>query len=482
MGKTSKDKRDIYYRLAKEEGWRARSAFKLMQIDEEFNIFEGVCRVVDLCAAPGSWSQVLSKKVYFAKDEDKRKDIRIVAVDLQPMSPLPGVIQLQGDITEVSTAEKIISYFEGLKADLVVCDGAPDVTGLHALDEYMQSQLVLAALNIATFVLKETGTFVAKVFRARDITLLYAQLKIFFKEVYCVKPRSSRQSSCEAFVVCKEFGLPEGYTPTMKNPMLCPDYDEEINSLSGPNRLLVPFLACGDLSGWDSDRTYELELPSFSGEAERERYEYRPVVQPPTEPAYKKACILKKTGKLAKPEVEDLFMKFDVSDRKAEPDEKKSDSAGNLGIGDETKLFSPAAFDNYAHANSSVALFDMAMPGTLPVLNKTAVLKGITTGLLLNCTIPERCQFVRKHYFYADMPAGYQITQQNNPIAHSGFFEFYVHSSDELFVPYKKRVDIVRIQLEHDSGRSIHDLSNNRSLVDLNRAEFSKIILQELDY
>ncbi|EFO23015.2 hypothetical protein LOAG_05470 [Loa loa] len=335
MGKTSKDKRDIYYRLAKEEGWRARSAFKLMQIDDEFNIFENVHRVVDLCAAPGSWSQVLSKKVYFAEDEGRRKDIRIVAVDLQPMSPLPGVIQLQGDITETSTAEKIISYFEGLKADLVVCDGAPDVTGLHALDEYMQSQLVLAALNIATFVLKETGTFVAKVFRARDITLLYAQLKIFFKEVYCAKPRSSRQSSCEAFVVCKEFNLPKGYTPTMKNPMLCPDYDAEVNSLLGSNRLLVPFLACGDLSGWDSDRTYELELPNFSGEAERRRYEYKPVVQPPTEPAYKKACALKKSGKLARPEMDDPFLKCDVPTRKKAVDKRESDSTGDLGIGDE---------------------------------------------------------------------------------------------------------------------------------------------------
>ncbi|MCP9259604.1 putative tRNA (cytidine(32)/guanosine(34)-2'-O)-methyltransferase [Dirofilaria immitis] len=273
MGKTSKDKRDIYYRLAKEEGWRARSAFK----DDYFpGSFLDVHRVVDLCAAPGSWSQ-----------------IHIVAVDLQPMSPLPGVIQLQGDITEVSTAEKIISYFEGLTADLVVCDGAPDVTGLHALDEYMQSQLVLAALNIATFVLKETGTFVAKVFRARDITLLYAQLKIFFKE------------------------LAKGYIPTMKNPMLCPDYDAEVNSLLGSNRLLVPFLACGDLSGWDSDRTYGLELPSFPGEAERERYKYRPAVQPPTEPAYKKACALKKSGKLARPEMVDQFLKYDASIQEA---------------------------------------------------------------------------------------------------------------------------------------------------------------------
>uniref|UniRef100_A0A914D8W9 Ribosomal RNA methyltransferase FtsJ domain-containing protein n=2 Tax=Acrobeloides nanus TaxID=290746 RepID=A0A914D8W9_9BILA len=101
MGKTSKDKRDIYYRMAKEGKWRARSAFKLLQIDDEFNIFEGVTKVVDLCAAPGSWSQVVAKKLILEqKDEEIRKKTKIVAVDLQPMSPLEGVIQLQGDITE----------------------------------------------------------------------------------------------------------------------------------------------------------------------------------------------------------------------------------------------------------------------------------------------------------------------------------------------------------------------------------------------
>ncbi|VDO11493.1 unnamed protein product [Brugia timori] len=99
-----------------------------------------------------------------------------------------------------------------------------------------------------------------------------------------------------------------------------------------------------------------------------------------------------------------------------------------------TKLFSGATFDDDARTNTSVALFDIAIPGTLPVLNKAAVMKGITAGLLLNCTIPERCQFVRKHYFYADMPAGYQITQQNHPIAYSGFFEYYVHCNDEASV------------------------------------------------
>ena len=102
MGRSSKDKRDIYYRLAKEEGWRARSAFKLLQLNDDFNLFDGVNRVVDLCAAPGSWSQVLSRELIQERPENKDK-VKIVAVDLQAMAPLPGVIQIQGDITKVRT-------------------------------------------------------------------------------------------------------------------------------------------------------------------------------------------------------------------------------------------------------------------------------------------------------------------------------------------------------------------------------------------
>ncbi|MEE6516343.1 hypothetical protein FKM82_025723 [Ascaphus truei] len=99
MGRSSKDKRDIYYRLAKEEGWRARSAFKLLQLDEEYQLFQGVQRAVDLCAAPGSWSQVLSRKL--RRSDAQSSEVKIVAVDLQAMAPLPGVIQIQGDITKV---------------------------------------------------------------------------------------------------------------------------------------------------------------------------------------------------------------------------------------------------------------------------------------------------------------------------------------------------------------------------------------------
>ena len=139
MGKTSKDKRDIYYRLAKEEGFRARSAYKLLQLNEQFDIFKGdivrrdsslsksslgVRRAVDLCAAPGSWSQVLARDLDRTSGEPK-----IVAVDLQAISPISGVVQIQGDITKLSTAEQIISHFQGELADLVICDGAPDGSG-----------------------------------------------------------------------------------------------------------------------------------------------------------------------------------------------------------------------------------------------------------------------------------------------------------------------------------------------------------------
>ncbi|KAH7731568.1 cell division protein [Aphelenchoides avenae] len=289
MGKTSKDKRDIYYRLAKEEGWRARSAFKLLQIDEQFGIFEDVTKVVDLCAAPGSWSQVLSKKLYQERKQsgDDASTPKIVAVDLQPMAPLPGVIQLQGDITERKTAEEIISHFSGEKADLVVCDGAPDVTGLHAFDEYLQSQLVFAAFNIASYVLKEGGTFVSKIFRAKNVTLLYASLREFFDEVHCAKPRSSRQSSCEAFIVCRKYNPPEGYVPTFEKAIPGITGSDDAKQLLGVNNVLVPFIACGDLSGFDSDRTYPLDLSEISPAFEGLKYEYREVVQPPTEPAYK---------------------------------------------------------------------------------------------------------------------------------------------------------------------------------------------------
>jgi tRNA (cytidine32/guanosine34-2'-O)-methyltransferase len=204
---------------------------------------------------------VLSRKLYASpadasavplghqQGDDAVEAVRVVSVDLQEMAPIPGVQLIQGDITSKRTAEQIISYFQGQKAQVVVCDGAPDVTGVHDIDEFVQAELLAAALNITTHVLAEGGAFVAKIFRCQQYELLASQLSVFFESVTCSKPKSSRAQSNEAFVVCQGFRLPEGYTPVMTSYLL-PNYGLQAGEAHDP--LLVPFLACGDLSGYDA--------------------------------------------------------------------------------------------------------------------------------------------------------------------------------------------------------------------------------------
>lgn len=260
MGKSSKDKRDIYYRLAKEHGYRARSAYKLLHLHQQLNLLHpSVRRVVDLCAAPGSWSQVLSQHL--------ATGAKIVAVDLQLMAPLPNVIQIQGDITSVITENRVLQHFDGELVQLVVCDGAPDVTGLHDLDEYAQAQLLLAALSLARKILQPGGTFVAKIFRGRDAdTMVLPELTKCFEEVIVAKPASSRNSSIEAFAVGRGF------------------LGESVAASDGGKR--VTFMACGDLSVYDSDVSYALD----------EAYIQRDPVQPPTCPPYKTVVEMKRSN------------------------------------------------------------------------------------------------------------------------------------------------------------------------------------------
>jgi len=368
MGKSSKDKRDAYYRLAKEQNWRARSAFKLIQLDEQFDLFSyqeptKCTRVVDLCAAPGSWSQVLSRvlikgesfgrrawmekmeklvadvKASSAESEDSittlpqdmdeldltedetpklqpRPNVKIVAIDLQPMASLEGIIQLQADITHPSTVGRMLAALNPEKSeeefqlvDLVISDGAPDVTGLHDLDIHIQSQLLYSALTLAIRVLRPGGKFVAKIFRGKDVDLIYAQLKLLFKQVHIAKPRSSRASSIEAFVVCEDYTPIPGWNPALGRPVDVPAQrpamtDEEIEQLPEQTRIVredgtvelsfpqreartlrqdkrwvAPFLACGDLDSWDADATYTLPEGHVSLDP----------VQPPTAPPYKEA-------------------------------------------------------------------------------------------------------------------------------------------------------------------------------------------------
>ncbi|CDK27382.1 unnamed protein product [Kuraishia capsulata CBS 1993] len=296
MGKSSKDKRDLYYRKAKEEGYRARSAFKLLQLNEQFQLFKDVKRVVDLCAAPGSWSQVLSREI-FSRDEP---DAKIVAVDLQPMASIPNVTTLQADITHPKTLAKILEIFGGEPADFVCSDGAPDVTGLHDLDEYIQAQLILCALQLTTCILKPGGNFVAKIFRGRDIDLLYSQLGYLFDKVICAKPRASRGTSLESFIVCLGYRPRPGWTPTLREDGSTEEFFEGSGigraslrddlELEEEERVIAPFIACGDLSAYDSDATYTLEEGFSSTSLDP--------VQMPTAPPYKKALEMKRKGLL----------------------------------------------------------------------------------------------------------------------------------------------------------------------------------------
>lgn len=158
------------------------------------------------------------------------------------------------------------------------------------MDEYVQSQLILAALAIVTATLRPGGTFIAKIFRGKDISLLYSQLSAFFTEVAVAKPKSSRNSSVEAFVVCQNYAPPASFVPSALREVLQrvdAGYPEKQNSEA--MRKLVPFVACGDVGGWDADGTYA--LPS-------EGYEILPPVQPPTAPFYQSALERIRAGKM----------------------------------------------------------------------------------------------------------------------------------------------------------------------------------------
>ena len=234
-----------------------------------------------------------------------RENVKIVAIDLQPMAHLDGIVQLKADITHPSTVPLLLKALdpdfnednETHRVDLVISDGAPDVTGLHDLDIYVQSQLLHSALALAMKVLRPGGKFVAKIFRGKNVDLIYAQLKLVFERVHVAKPRSSRASSIEAFIVCENYKPVPGWTPEIGDTMKAPEpksisnkqtrrvredgvveihFDDEEGD---PKRWIAPFLACGDLSAWDSDATYKLPPGHVS----------LPPVQPPTAPPYKEA-------------------------------------------------------------------------------------------------------------------------------------------------------------------------------------------------
>lgn len=217
----------------------------------------GVQRAVDLCAAPGSWSQVLSQKLYSEQEllnwkqnhDADNESLKIVSVDLQEIAPIPGVKLIQGDITSEKTVTEIACHFRGKKAQIVVCDGAPDVTGMHDVDEFLQAELLHAAFHVAAHVLEDGGTFVAKIFDCKQYELLASQFALFFADVSRFKPESSRIQSNEAFIIGQHFCLPDTYKASIS-----PYSSAGSNSAKHENfdPILVPYMASGDLSGYDA--------------------------------------------------------------------------------------------------------------------------------------------------------------------------------------------------------------------------------------
>ena len=190
----NRQKRDIYVRQSKVDGYRARSAYKLIEIDKKFKIFKNGMFILDIGAAPGSWSQYASKAI---------KNSKIISIDLKDISPINNGIHIKGDFTEPDIQEKIKENLTK-EFDVVMSDMAVNTTGVKNLDSIQTGELCKEAMTFSKKVISSKGYFISKIFMGSTFNEIVALGKKIFKEVKVFKPLSSRKESKESFIVCKK--------------------------------------------------------------------------------------------------------------------------------------------------------------------------------------------------------------------------------------------------------------------------------------
>ncbi len=189
----NKQKRDIYVRQSKLEGYRSRAVYKLQEIQTKFKVINNGMSIVDLGAAPGSWSEFISRKF---------KNIKLVAIDLKELDKIENVTHIKGDFTDEITQKKIEKNFNE-KIDLVVSDMAVNTTGNKNVDSLVTGELSIEAMNFSIKILKKNGIFVSKIFMGSSFNEIVDSAKKNFKEFHVYKPPSSRKESKENFIICK---------------------------------------------------------------------------------------------------------------------------------------------------------------------------------------------------------------------------------------------------------------------------------------
>jgi 23S rRNA (uridine2552-2'-O)-methyltransferase len=189
----NKQRRDIYVRQSKVDGYRARSVYKLIEIDEKFKIFKGGMTVIDIGAAPGSWSQYACKVV---------KNGKIISVDLKEIEKIQNSIQIRGDFTEKDIQNQIKKYLDK-GSDVIMSDMAVNTTGIKNIDSIQTGELCKEAMIFSKEVISKNGFFISKLFLGSTFNEIVTLGKKIFKEVKVFKPKSSRKDSKESFIICK---------------------------------------------------------------------------------------------------------------------------------------------------------------------------------------------------------------------------------------------------------------------------------------